>query len=115
MKLWSLVGVEWSDWVIRLPGGGGAWETALGFLILALVVYALIRGTVAIGDKITGAFWSLVTLAFFIVVVLAIARLQDDEPAGPIVDHEIGKNECPEQLLSECPPLTQDPYDDPHD
>ena len=111
MEHWSSVGVEWSDWVIRLPGGGGAWGTFIGLLIIALVLYALVSGIGTLGKVVAPYLWSLVTLAFFIVVVLAIARLQDDEPAGPIVDHPIEKDECPDQLLSECPPLTDDPHD----
>lgn len=106
-----LLGVDWSDWVIRLPRGDGPGGAATAFLVLAVIAYALVRGLVSIGDKITPIFWTLVTVAAVLAAVLVVASLQDevDDPAGPLVEREIGRNECAEQLLSRCPALPQDP------
>lgn len=100
-----MLGVEWSDWVIRFPTGGGSTEgTIIVILVVALLAYALVRGTVSIGDKLTPMLWSLVTFFAFLLIVIAVGRAQDDQPGGASVEDEISEDDCADQFLSRCPP-----------
>lgn len=97
-----MLGVEWSDWVIRFPTGGGSPEGTFAVILIAvLFIYAIVRAAVSIGDKITPALWSIVTFVFFILVVVAVGRFTEDQP---VVDGEVVESDCADELLTRCPP-----------
>ena len=104
MDLAGILAVDWSDWVVRLPGGGDSAEGALLFaLILALVVYGAVRVGMVINENLNRPLWNIITALAFLLVVLFIARQQDDDP-----DTGITEDECAETLVSRCPPVGDD-------
>jgi hypothetical protein len=104
MGLSSIVGVQWSDWVIRLPGGGGSPEATLLLILIAVALaWAVVRGTSSIAEKVTPALWSLVSLVAVILVILVIGRINDGRSVGSTVERD-GGQQCADQLLSRCPP-----------
>lgn len=106
MQLSLALGVDWSDWVIRLPRAGGGAGAIFVLLFVALIAYALLIGASSVVGKIMPIVWSLVTFFAFIAVIVAVARFQDDEPGGATVEPET-EEECAEELLSRCPPAAE--------
>ena len=105
MQLSLTLGVEWSDWVIRLPGGGDGAETVFTIGFVVLIVYLLVQGMNSLIGSIRGPLFSLLSFFAVLAVLVAIDRMaQDDEPT---IGHEIEEGDCEEQLLDTCPPVTE--------
>ncbi|MFV0258192.1 MAG: hypothetical protein ACK5PP_07060 [Acidimicrobiales bacterium] len=77
VQLAALIAADTDGYVIRLPGLPTtplAWVMFL--LAVALVFYALIRGIVAVGEKVTGMAWKHVALFWFVLVLFIIGLTQ---------------------------------------
>ncbi len=112
MSFASIQAVEWSDWVIRLPGGGDSTEgTFLLLLIGAAVLWALVKGLMAIADKIWPLLWSAVTLFAALLALVLIGRFVNSEEREPgrTITTEIRVDDCNDELLDRCPPLVVEP------
>lgn len=101
--------VEWSEWVVRVPGGGGSpvWTIAL-LLGAAFLISAILRGLASAAGRVLGIVGPLMGL--FVAALLLYGfntlRQEDVEPSGPLVTVEIGVDDCESQILDRCP--TQD-------
>ena len=96
--------VEWSDWVVRLPGGG---EGPEGFIILALsfavLAYGLVRIAFVVNNRLAPVLSKLITALLVLLVLLAVARYRNDDPDDNIGPN-FGDQGCTEELLTRCPP-----------
>lgn len=102
--------VEWSEWVVRLPGSGGSpvWTIAL-LLGLGFFLKVLMNALDSFAGTIRGIIGPLVGLLLFALVIYGINFLRESgeaEPSGPLVTVVIGEDDCESQVLDRCP--TQD-------
>lgn len=102
--------VEWSDWVVRLPGSGGSpvWTIAL---ILGAALFINVVGNFfrSIGGRINNYMRWLIRLSLLGLVIYAInfwVEANEVDPASPTIAVEIGENDCQSTILDRCP--TQD-------
>jgi apolipoprotein N-acyltransferase len=100
--------VDWSEWVVRLPGGGGSPAGTLFLLLLGVfLISAILTALKSAADKFLGILGPL--LALFVVVLLLYgfnSLRADVEPSGPDRTVVIGADDCESQLVDRCP--TQD-------
>ena len=106
MQLSLILGVEWSDWVIRLPGAGDGAETIFTFVVVLLIAYLLVQGLTSLIGTIRGPLFSLLGLFFFLSVLVLIGRTTQDDDGGTIT-REFQVGDCEDQLLDTCPPVPQ--------
>ncbi len=102
--------VEWSEWVVRLPGSGGSpvWTIVL-LLGLGFFLTVLLNSLKSFADRISGLIGPLVGLLLFALAIYAINFFiggEEIEPSGPLVTVTIGIDDCESQLVDRCP--TQD-------
>jgi apolipoprotein N-acyltransferase len=102
--------VEWSEWVVRLPGSGGSpvWTIAL-LLGAVFLISALLKSLSSAAGKLVGILGPLIGLFFAVLLLYGFnaLRQQQLEPSGPDRTVVIGQEDCESQLVDRCP--TQDP------
>ena len=102
--------VDWSEWVVRLPGSEGSpvWTIIL-LLGAGILLYALANFLGKIAERAHSWISPAVTFLVFILAIYALNYLfgsDEVEPSGPIVTVTIGADDCEAQLVDRCP--TQD-------
>ena len=102
--------VEWSEWVVRLPGSGGSpiWTIVL-LLGAAFLLTTLLNSLTSIAGRIgslIGPLIGLLTLALVIYGINFLRGGDEIEPSGDTITVEIGEDDCESQILDRCP--TQD-------